>query len=77
MSTARGGRGMQARGNGNVIRWQNRNPSESSSTFPLISNTSDGGPSLIQSNDGASQQRVVTQPKSGVIRYLFIYLFFH
>jgi hypothetical protein len=65
MSNIRGGRSMRSRGGGSA------HPSEGSIISSLTSSTSDEASSSINSNDGASKQRLITQSNSGVIRYLF------
>ncbi len=71
MSNLRGGRGARSRGGGSMNGLHTIQPSDGSVISPLMSTTYDV-PSSVNFNDGASQQRVVIQSSSGVIRYLFI-----
>jgi hypothetical protein len=71
MSNIRGGRILRSRGGGSMNRLHTENPPEGSIIPSLMSTTSDLTSSSINSNNDTSQQRVATQSKSGVVRYMF------
>jgi hypothetical protein len=71
MSNIRGGRGMRSRVGGSMSGLHTTQPSDGSVISPIMPSTYDAS-SSVKLNDDASQQRVVIQSSSGVIRYLFI-----